>query len=79
MAYYDEPDDDWIEDEAVDDPKAELLVCPSCRRGVHEDSQQCPHCGDWITPVYPGGRARKWAFRVIIGMMILLMLTIALL
>ena len=43
-------DDEWIEDEGGD----EMLVCPVCQQAVHEDTQQCPHCGDWIIPRYPG-------------------------
>ena len=50
-------DDDWIEDDANDD--AELLECPSCGGRVHEETQRCQHCGDWIVPAYPRGRARR--------------------
>ena len=43
-------DEEWIDDEC-EDSADDLLACPSCKRAVHEDTQQCPHCGDWITPV----------------------------
>ena len=43
------PDEEWVEDEG--DSEDDLLSCPSCRQAVHEDTQQCPHCGDWITPI----------------------------
>jgi len=79
MTYFDEPDDEWVEDDGADDPEAELLVCPSCRGDVHEDTQQCPHCGDWITAVYPASAARRWVLLVVIGMMILSMLIMAIL
>lgn len=43
-----EADDESDANEDEDEP---LLNCPSCKREVHEDTQQCPYCGDWITPV----------------------------
>lgn len=50
-------DDDSIDEEA--DEGDDLLQCPSCRRDVHEETQQCPHCGDWIEPVYAGETRKK--------------------
>ncbi len=47
------PDEEWVEDEGGEED--DLLLCPSCHQSVHEDTQQCPHCGDWIIPVYPQG------------------------
>ncbi len=49
MAFDDYADEEWVDDE--DASQDDLLSCPSCRQLVHEDTQQCPHCGDWITPV----------------------------
>jgi hypothetical protein len=71
MAWDEEADEEWVEDEPGDG----LLECPSCREAVHEDTQQCPYCGDWITPVYPGGRSKRWAWAAVA---ILLILSIAL-
>jgi len=79
MTHYDEPDDEWVEDDNADDPEAEVLVCPSCRGDVHEDTQQCPHCGDWITPVYPQSLFSRWLIVGVIGLMILSMLIVAIL
>ena len=59
MSWDDDTGEEWVEDEA-EDPDDDLLSCPSCRQAVHEDTQQCPHCGDWITPVDLSGRARRW-------------------
>lgn len=58
---------EWVDDDA-DDTADDLLVCPSCRADVHEDTQQCPHCGDWITPVYPNEHRwrRVWIVAVIL-------------
>jgi hypothetical protein len=27
----------------------ETIPCPYCKREIHEDSQQCPGCGNYIT------------------------------
>ena len=42
------PDEDW-EPEAEDD--GGTVPCPYCRREIHEDSQRCPHCGNYISAV----------------------------
>ena len=51
MEYDEGPDEEWIEDEG--EAEDDLLACPSCHAAVHEDTQQCPYCGDWIIPVDP--------------------------
>jgi len=65
----DDLEDDWI-DESDDDAADDLLQCPSCQVAVHEDTQQCPHCGDWITPVYPRSRLGRWVIVVVVLMLI---------
>ena len=46
------------EDESLGD-----AICPSCRKTVTEDTQKCPHCGDWITPEHPSSHGwRRWIF-----------------
>lgn len=54
----DSPDEEWVEDDG--DEEGEILSCPSCGGSVHEDAQQCPHCGDWITPVDTRGAWKHW-------------------
>jgi len=54
-----------VEEDALDwdgdqDDEVEELACPSCGAMVYEETQQCPHCGDWITPTAPRG-APLWA------------------
>ena len=56
---YDNEDDEWIEDEGDDGDDDDFLECPSCHAAVHEDTQKCPYCGDWIVAVYPHRRARR--------------------
>jgi len=77
MTYDDDFDgDEWIDDEG--DPEDDVLDCPSCGRAVHEDTQQCPHCGDWITPVGSRSRAFRWAWLFAAVLVILAMLRFAL-
>ncbi len=66
--YDDYDEQDWIEDEAEDGD--DLLVCPSCLASVHEETQQCPHCGDWIIPVYPGSSSRRIAALVVVALLL---------
>ncbi len=69
MTFDDYPDEEWIEDEG--DEEDVCLSCPACRETIHEDTQQCPHCGDWITPVYPHSQAKRWVSVAIILLMVL--------
>ncbi len=75
----DYPDEEWVEDDdSGDDSGDDLLVCPSCRAAVHEDTQQCPQCGDWITPVYPATRWKRlvWTVVAVLAIALILMLTL---
>ena len=74
MAWDDDADEEWVEDDASGD---DLLVCPSCRKEVHEDTQQCPHCGDWIMPVDLSGRAKRWIWVAAAILVILAMSLVA--
>lgn len=51
------------------------MYCPECGAAVTEDTQKCPHCGDWITPV---DRARfdwkRWFFVIAVLLMLMAML-----
>ena len=69
MDYNDYQDEEWVEDEEASED--DLLVCPSCRREVHEDTQQCPHCGDWITPVYPQAPGKRFFWVVVVLLLVL--------
>lgn len=64
-------DEAWVEDDGTSSD--ELLVCPSCRGQVHEDTQQCPHCGDWITPAYPSGPAKKWLYALVTVLLVIVL------
>ena len=69
-------DDDWVEE---DDDSFEMLICPSCTKAVHEDTQQCPHCGEWITPQYPQRPWKRVVWLGVVVLMLLLMIMVAVL
>ncbi len=74
MRWDDHPDEEWVE-EAEGDSDDDLMQCPSCRAAVHEDTQQCPHCGDWITPVYPSAGVRPmWWILLVVALVLSLIL-----
>ena len=78
MMDYDEyADEEWVEDESGDDVD-DLLTCPSCKQDVHEDTQQCPYCGDWIIPVDTQGRWKKtvWSIAAILIIISFLLVTL---
>jgi predicted nucleic acid-binding Zn ribbon protein len=60
-----------VEDEDSDSDEDDLLQCPSCGHAVHEDSQQCPHCREWITPVDRSDTAKRWIWFVAAILLIL--------
>lgn len=68
-------EDPWL-DEDGDPPCDDLLVCPQCRNDVHEDTQKCPHCGDWITPVYPQHKGKRLLLLLIIAALVFGMILI---
>lgn len=48
-----------------DDDSLPEMMCPNCGGTVTEDTQKCPYCGDWITPVDGPRRPirrRRWLF-----------------
>lgn len=76
---WDDPSAEWEAEEAdAGDSSGDIMICPSCRKRVHEETQKCPHCGDWIEPAYPESRKRRFLWFLAVGLMILLMLFIAL-
>ena len=79
MPYEDHADEEWVDDhDSGNDSEDDLLICPSCREEVHEDTQQCPYCGDWIIPVWPGEGSKKtiWIIAVALIIISFLMMTI---
>ena len=73
---YDDPDEEWTEEDENEDDV--LLVCPSCRQAVHEDTQQCPYCGDWIVPEYPSDPRKRflWVVAAMLVILALILITV---
>ena len=69
MPFDTDTEDDWVEDEGGDED--DLLACPTCREPVHEDTQQCPHCREWITPVDPRHQTRRRVFTIVVVLLLI--------
>jgi predicted RNA-binding Zn-ribbon protein involved in translation (DUF1610 family) len=89
----DGPDDAWSDEpeagtegdldadrDLTDDEEhaSDTMVCPSCRSNVHEQTEKCPHCGEWITPRYPARRVRGTVFVIVAVALVVLVLRWAL-
>ena len=49
-----------------DTPDDDLAYCPDCGAEVYLHANQCPHCGNYITPTLGGkGGGRSLLFAVI--------------
>jgi predicted nucleic acid-binding Zn ribbon protein len=42
----DDWDGDWGDDADSDD---DVISCPYCERPIYEESERCPHCGQYIS------------------------------
>src|SRR5262245_30197964 len=65
-------DDDWEEEDSDDfgDDDEPTIACPHCRRQIHEDSQRCPYCEQYLSAEdSPPSRKPWW---IIIGVIIAL-------
>ncbi|HUU83671.1 MAG TPA: hypothetical protein VM243_09225 [Phycisphaerae bacterium] len=76
MIYDDDEEQDWTPDlDEEQDSEADQLPCPSCGAMVYDDTDRCPHCGDWIMPLSAsaGSRSGIWivaALLAIIGLLV---------
>ncbi len=80
MSRHDPDDSDRDLPQAADldsDDDLPEMMCPACGGGVTEDTQKCPHCGDWITAVEASEgtplRSRRWVLIVAVLLMLLAM------
>jgi predicted nucleic acid-binding Zn ribbon protein len=61
--------DEDDEDDGQDDGDT-TIPCPYCRRPIYEDSQRCPHCGNFISEEdAPAARKPWW---IIVGALLAL-------
>jgi hypothetical protein len=77
----DNEDEDWDEDgdyEAFDgydsqiDEDAPTVPCPYCRREIHEDANQCPYCGQYVSREDAPRQPKPWW--LIVGVVVCLYL-----
>ena len=47
-----------------DDPEGDQLPCPSCGAMIYDDTDRCPHCGDWVMPLASAARGKSWVWIV---------------
>jgi len=78
MPLYPEDDDRDLpleQDMGGEDDSLPEMICPHCHGQITEDTQKCPHCGDWITPVDPATRGRsRWLFVLAVLLMLYAMM-----
>ena len=54
------PDEEEL-GESADDGASETVPCPRCGADVYEDAEQCPACGDYVSPLRRPALARfRW-------------------
>lgn len=61
-------DDDWEDD--GDDGEEPTIPCPHCRREIHEESQCCPYCGNYISEEDAPPQRKPWW--IIVGAVLVL-------
>jgi hypothetical protein len=63
MRWKDEDESDEFAAEVADggeeDGEEDQLPCPSCGNMVYDDTDRCPHCGDWVMPLAAAASSRS--------------------
>jgi len=76
----DDPPDEAVDEDGLDDDDSpdDLLACPSCGVAVHEETQCCPHCGEWVMPLASAARgtSRIWIVAAVLAIIGLLLWSI---
>ena len=77
MAWRDHEDefgDEVDADPENEDAENDELPCPSCGRMLYDDTDRCPHCGDWVMPLAAGAGGRGtwiWWTALILAVVVL--------
>jgi hypothetical protein len=79
MPWRTEEDAEWDEegwegtgrDRESDEEDDTTIPCPCCRREIHEDSPQCPHCGQYLSE--EDARATQKPWLIIVGVLLCLL------
>jgi hypothetical protein len=67
---WDADDSDW-EDENLDDSTDDdepCVACPHCQKQIHEDSQRCPYCENYITAEDVRESRKPWFLIIGVGL-----------
>jgi len=58
----------------LDDSSSDTLPCPACRMMVYDDTDRCPHCGQWIMPLagYRSHRKQIWTAIIVFVLVVAL-------
>jgi predicted nucleic acid-binding Zn ribbon protein len=68
-------DDEPYEDDDSDNDTT--IICPHCDRSIYDDSEQCPHCGEYLTHEdAPRQRKPLWIVVTVIIVLILMVMAI---
>jgi hypothetical protein len=59
-------------DDRDDDDEEPTVPCPYCRRQIHDDSQRCPYCEEYLSEEdMPPARKPWW---IIVGVLLVLVI-----
>lgn len=57
--------DDDFGDESADEDEELTVACPYCKQQIHEDSECCPHCGQYLSKEDAPPSPKSWL--VVVG------------
>lgn len=60
MARFHEPPDDDEDDLDSDEDDVDTVPCAHCGKGMYEDSERCPHCGNYASEEDAPSRTPTW-------------------
>jgi len=52
----------------ANDDKAETIPCPHCRKQIHEDSERCPYCEQYLSDEEAPPNRKPWW--IVIGVLV---------
>jgi hypothetical protein len=59
--------EDEILDESTDDDEP-CIACPHCHKQIHEDSQRCPYCENYISAEEVRATRKPWLIIIGVGL-----------